>query len=77
MQQAIVGFADITLLFSSITNCISTFNCIQDFHFFLQFFAIANFNFNFNSLASIKFVQIREFYEFLKFIKFAFSVYDS
>jgi len=45
MQQAIVGFADITLLFSSITNCISTFNCIQDFHFFLQFFAIANFYF--------------------------------
>ena len=54
MQQAIVGFADITLLFSSITNCISTFNCIQDFHFFLQFFADSEFFFKFISIDKIR-----------------------
>jgi len=54
MQQAIVGFADITLLFSSITNCISTFNCIQDFHFFLQFFADSEFFLKFISIDKIR-----------------------
>jgi len=72
-QQASVGSVDITMLFFSITNCISTFaskiSILSTIFHDIEFYFI-------NSLAFLKFVKIHEFYDFFKkFIKLAFSIY--
>ena len=73
-QQASVGSVDITMLFSSITNCISTF--ASNISIPSVIFHVSEFYFQ-NSLARLKFVKIRGFCEFIKFIKFAFAIYGS
>ena len=73
IQAANVGSADITMLFSFINNRISTF--ASKISIVSIFFHDNKFDFFLNLLAFSKFVKIREFYEFLKFVEFAFSIY--
>jgi len=72
--QTSVASADIIMLFSSITNCISTF--ASNISIPSVIFHVSEFYFQ-NSLARLRFVRIRGFCEFIKFIKFAFSIYGS